>query len=141
MPHFHHLPWLMHIYLANPMANVVLAFQRALWPGGHTEQGAPFLYTGNLYGRLGILLVVCLVLLWLAQRIFARAQGNFAQELLTMSTPIIRVEDVVQEVQHPQGQEPQGTHRQRRTLPRARRGVLGAQGHLVRARGRQDASA
>ena len=28
-----HYRWLMHIYLANPMANVVLAFQRALWPG------------------------------------------------------------------------------------------------------------
>jgi ABC-2 type transport system permease protein len=77
----HHLTWLMHIYLANPMANVVLSFQRALWPGGYKDQGKPFLYTGNLYGKLGILLAVCLVLLWLAQRVFARAQGNFAQEL------------------------------------------------------------
>jgi ABC-2 type transport system permease protein len=79
----HHLPWLMHLYLANPMANVVLAFQRALWPGGygHGGKGTVFLYGGNLYGRLGIMLAVCLVLLWLAQRVFARAQGNFAQEL------------------------------------------------------------
>jgi ABC-2 type transport system permease protein len=80
-PTFHHLAWLMHIYLANPMADVVLAFQRALWPGGRTLKGAPFLYGGDLYSRLGIILVVCLALLWLSQRIFARAQGNFAQEL------------------------------------------------------------
>ncbi|MFV0459439.1 MAG: ABC transporter permease [Actinomycetales bacterium] len=74
-------PWLYELYLANPMANVVLAFQRALWPGGHTPMGDPFLYTGDLYLRLGILAVVSAVLLYFAQRIFARAQGNFAQEL------------------------------------------------------------
>jgi ABC-2 type transport system permease protein len=87
--------WLLQIYLANPMCDVVLAFQKALWPGGRLTiynkdattgqlvpvHGSEHIYTGNLYGRLGILIGVCLVLLWLAQRIFARAQGNFAQEL------------------------------------------------------------
>jgi ABC-2 type transport system permease protein len=63
------------------MADVVLAFQRALWPGGRTPKGAPFLYGGDLYSRLGIIFVICLGILWLSQRIFARAQGNFAQEL------------------------------------------------------------
>lgn len=77
----HSLTWLFHIYLANPMANVALAFQRALWPGGLTAKGAPFYYSGNLYLRLGVLVAVCCGLIWLAQRIFARAQGNFAQEL------------------------------------------------------------
>ncbi len=77
----HGLDSLFQIYLANPMANVVLAFQKALWPGGQTEQGAPFVYDGDLYLRLGVLLAICLALLWCAQRIFARAQGNFAQEL------------------------------------------------------------
>ncbi len=97
-----HYKWLLDIYLANPMCDVVLAFQRALWPGGRLNivqhnpdgsiklnpdgsqdliRGHDHIYSGNLYGRLGILLAVCLVLLWLAQRIFARAQGNFAQEL------------------------------------------------------------
>jgi ABC-2 type transport system permease protein len=85
----------LNLYLANPMCDVVLAFQRALWPGGrlrvkdglnadgsvHFNYGRDHIYAGNLYGRLGILLAVCLVLLWLAQRVFARAQGNFAQEL------------------------------------------------------------
>jgi ABC-2 type transport system permease protein len=72
---------LLQLYLANPMANVVLAFQRALWPGGLTEQGAPFYYGGDLYLRLGLLVLVCCGIVWLAQRVFARAQGNFAQEL------------------------------------------------------------
>ncbi|SFK07154.1 ABC transporter permease [Cellulomonas sp. KH9] len=73
--------WLFHLYMANPMTNVVLAFQRALWPGGRTEAGAPFYYDGDLVGRLLVVGAVSLVLLWFAQRIFARAQGNFAQEL------------------------------------------------------------
>lgn len=75
------LTGLFQVYLANPMADVVLSFQRALWPGGHTEKGSAFFYDGNLYGRLGLLLVVCLALLWFAQRAFARSSGNFAQEL------------------------------------------------------------
>ncbi len=76
-----HLIHVFQIYLANPMANVVLAFQRALWPGGRTAKGSPFFYGGDLFIRLGVLFGICLVLLWIAQRIFARAQGNFAQEL------------------------------------------------------------
>jgi ABC-2 type transport system permease protein len=86
-----HYNWLLQIYLANPMCDVVLAFQKALWPGGTIIKynpdktirvnGPEHIFNGNLYGRLGILLAVCLVLLWLAQRVFARAQGNFAQEL------------------------------------------------------------
>jgi ABC-2 type transport system permease protein len=72
---------LFQVYMANPMSNVVLAFQRALWPGGLTEQGHPFYYDGNLYLRLGVIIVVGLGFVWFAQRIFARSQGNFAQEL------------------------------------------------------------
>ena len=75
------LDLLFQVYLANPMANIVLAFQRALWPGGQTEAGQAFFYDGNLYGRLGVLVAVGLVFVWLAQRVFARSQGNFAQEL------------------------------------------------------------
>lgn len=75
------LDWLFQLYMANPMANVVLAFQRALWPGGQTEAGTPFVYDGDLAGRLVVVSLVSLVLLWFAQRVFTRAQGNFAQEL------------------------------------------------------------
>lgn len=75
------LEWLFQLYMANPMTNVVLAFQRALWPGGQTPAGEAFYYDGNLALRLGVLALVSLGLLWGAQRVFARAQGNFAQEL------------------------------------------------------------
>jgi ABC-2 type transport system permease protein len=74
----HHLGWLYQVFLANPMADVVLAFQRALWSQG---KGTPFYYTQGLALRLAVLAVVCAAFLWLAQRIFARTQGNFAQEL------------------------------------------------------------
>jgi ABC-2 type transport system permease protein len=72
------LTWVFQIYMANPMTNIVLAMQRALWPGG---QGTAFYYAGNLYLRLGILIAACSVALWFCQRVFARSQGNFAQEL------------------------------------------------------------
>ncbi len=74
----HHLNFLYQIYMANPIANIALAFQRVLWPAG---KGTAFYYAGNLYLRLLILLGVCLVLLWAGQRVFARSRGNFAQEL------------------------------------------------------------
>lgn len=74
-------PLLFEIYLLNPMANVVMAFHQAFWPGGGTEQGSAFTYDGNLPARLGVFLAVGLVVLYLAQRWFARVQGSFAQEL------------------------------------------------------------
>lgn len=77
----HHLDWLFQVYLANPMANIVLAFQRALWPAGQTPAGSAFYYDGDLAMRLGVLAVASLVLLWVAMKVFDKAQGNFAQEL------------------------------------------------------------
>lgn len=66
------------LYLMNPMASVVFSFQKFFWPQG---ANTGYEFSGNIYGRLGILLVVGLAFLWFAQRVFARAQGNFAQEL------------------------------------------------------------
>ena len=51
----HHLEWLFQLYMANPMTNIVLAFQRALWPAGHTPEGSAFYYDGDLALRLGVL--------------------------------------------------------------------------------------
>jgi ABC-2 type transport system permease protein len=65
-------------YLMNPMAPVVFSFQKFFWPQG---EGTEYEFAGNVYGRLGVMLVVGLAFLWLAQRVFAKAQGNFAQEL------------------------------------------------------------
>ncbi len=64
------------IYLANPMTQVVLGFQRSLWVAGAGEP-----YPANLGKLLSISLGASLVALWVCQRIFARLQSNFAQEL------------------------------------------------------------
>lgn len=68
--------WLEQIYLANPATVAVLGFQEGMWAGS-TE----VLYPDDLVLRLGIIGVVSLILIWVAQRIFARLEGNFAQEL------------------------------------------------------------
>ena len=70
--------WAYQLYLLNPMTPVVFSFQRFFWPQGN---GTQYEFTGDVYGRLGLLLVAGLGILWLSQRIFAKAQGNFAQEL------------------------------------------------------------
>jgi ABC-2 type transport system permease protein len=70
--------WAYQLYLANPMASVVFSFQNFFWPQG---KDTGYEFAGNVYGRLAVLLVVGLALLWFAQRVFAKAQGNFAQEL------------------------------------------------------------
>ncbi len=67
---------LLTLYLANPMLNVIAAFQRAFY-----TMGPEYTLQANLWPRLGFFLLVGLGLLWLAQRYFARVQGNFAQEL------------------------------------------------------------
>ena len=71
-----HGSWLEQLYLANPVTLAVLAFQRGAWVRGGDQ---PFPDAMGL--RLVVATAVCVVLLWLAQRIFARAEGNFAQEL------------------------------------------------------------
>lgn len=68
--------WIEEAYLANPMTLVILGFQRTFWVAGDGQPVPP-----DLGARLGIALAVGLVLLWLCQRVFARLQSNFAQEL------------------------------------------------------------
>jgi ABC-2 type transport system permease protein len=68
--------WLEQIYLANPITLVVLGFQKALWMAGANQ-----IWPSDLALRLGIVGILSLVLLWVAQRVFARLEGNFAQEL------------------------------------------------------------
>lgn len=68
--------WIEQVYLANPVTVAVLAMQRAFWVSG-TAEPVP----GNLGVRLLVMLGVGVVLLWLAQRVFTRLEGNFAQEL------------------------------------------------------------
>ncbi|NTW41630.1 MAG: ABC transporter permease, partial [Cellulomonadaceae bacterium] len=68
--------WLEQLYLANPVTIAVLAFQRGLWMAGPDAAFPP-----GLDQRLAIASVISLVFLWLSQRVFARLEGNFAQEL------------------------------------------------------------
>jgi ABC-2 type transport system permease protein len=77
-------PWLTQLFLANPMADVALGYQRALFQHGTELEGTKLVsvvYTGDIWAREGLFIVGAAVLLWIAQRVFARAQGSFAQEL------------------------------------------------------------
>lgn len=69
------------LYMLNPMANVVIGFQRALWPAGDTQQAAALAFPGALDLRLAVFGVAGLVVLWLGMRVFVRLSGNFGQEL------------------------------------------------------------
>lgn len=69
-------PWLLRLYDANPLTNVTLAFQRAIWVKGDNTP-APQHLTLTLFVLVGI----GLVLVWVCQRVFSRLQANFAQEL------------------------------------------------------------
>jgi ABC-2 type transport system permease protein len=74
------LHWLAALYLANPMANVVIGFQLATY-GSYNDGTTQQTFQGHITLRLLVVIAASSVLLWLAQRYFARAQGNFAQEL------------------------------------------------------------
>jgi ABC-2 type transport system permease protein len=68
--------WLGDVYDANPLTNVVIAFQRAVWVRGDGTPGPD-----HLWANLLILTAVGAVLVFLCQRVFARLQNSFAQEL------------------------------------------------------------
>jgi ABC-2 type transport system permease protein len=69
------------VYMLNPMANVVIAFQRALWPAASSEQAAAFAFPGQLGTRLACFGVTGLIALWISFRIHVKLSGNFGQEL------------------------------------------------------------
>jgi ABC-2 type transport system permease protein len=64
------------VYLLNPMTQVIMGFQKTFWVAGDGEP-FPDTLTRDLFITLGI----ATLLLWFAQRVFARLQSNFAQEL------------------------------------------------------------
>jgi ABC-2 type transport system permease protein len=67
---------LLDIYTDNPITLAVLGFQRAMWVAGDAMP-----YPEWLMPRILIACAVGLVMLFGFQRVFARLQGNFAQEL------------------------------------------------------------
>ena len=68
---------LLSLYTNSPITLAVLGFQQAFWVGGAPAAQFP----AELMLRMLIALVVGLVLLFGFHRVFARLQGNFAQEL------------------------------------------------------------
>ena len=68
--------WLLEVYTNNPLTLAVLGFHKAFWTAGTDAD-----YPPDLGLRMLIALLIGLVVLWLCQRVFARLQGNFAQEL------------------------------------------------------------
>lgn len=72
--------WIETAYLSNPATIAILGLQRGLWTAGNTG-ATKGVYPENLTLLLVIALVASLVLLVLAQALFARLQGNFAQEV------------------------------------------------------------
>jgi ABC-2 type transport system permease protein len=66
--------WVIQIYLLNPITTAVLSMQSAFWAAGPIG-------VGHLELRVGISWLASLFLLWIAQRVFNRVQGSFAQEL------------------------------------------------------------
>ncbi|HAM27474.1 MAG TPA: sugar ABC transporter [Microbacteriaceae bacterium] len=68
--------WLEQVYLANPVTLVVMGFQKAMWISGAGET-----WPTDLPLRLALVGLASIALLWIAQRVFARLEGNFAQEL------------------------------------------------------------
>ncbi len=77
------LDWLFKLYLANPMANVVLGVPAgALAGGADRTQGAAVPYDGNLTSAPGSsVLAGCRFCSGWRSASSPRAQGNFAQEL------------------------------------------------------------
>jgi ABC-2 type transport system permease protein len=76
-------PMVTELYLANPIAIIAMGFQEAIYQHGLDHQVPPqsVTYTGDVAGRLLLLGLVSLALVWVSQRLFARAQGDFAQSL------------------------------------------------------------
>jgi len=79
--------WAAQIYLLNPVTISMMAFQKGIWKAGNesrviegnTVAAQP--WPDNLDLRLLITALVGIVFVVIAQRIFARLQGNFAQEI------------------------------------------------------------
>ena len=75
-------PILYQLYMANPIAQAVLLMQRLFWYPlieDPSELGTEF--PPDMWVRGAITLVVCLILLHLAQKFFARCEGKFPERL------------------------------------------------------------
>lgn len=88
------LPWLGDVYIASPISTAILAFQKGIWAAGsqdvvmgtNEQTGEPIIaaaqpWPADLDLRLLLMGLIGILLLAIAQRVFSRLQGNFAQEI------------------------------------------------------------
>src|ERR1700712_5355962 len=79
--------WLLDVYLANPISLAILAFQRGLWQAGSQTRVIndviipPQPWPEHMDLLLVGAAILGIVAVFLAQRVFSRLQGNFAQEI------------------------------------------------------------
>lgn len=74
--------WMEQLYLFNPITIIVISMQKAFWFAGTTPEAvASQVWPDHLVLRLFIMLAGSVLFLWFSQRVFARLQGNFAQEI------------------------------------------------------------
>lgn len=71
---------LTRVYMANPMANVAIGLQRALWPAASSPDAAAFAFPGQLGLRLAVFSVLMAVAAWVAMRLYVKMAANFGQE-------------------------------------------------------------
>lgn len=75
--------WIEQLYLANPIAEAAMLSQRCFWvPTLSDQDRAGVVLADHLMVRGVIMLGVCLILVWLAQRLFTRLEGKFAEQMI-----------------------------------------------------------
>ena len=80
----HSHPVIYQIYMANPVADAVILLQRFFWHGSvaaNHQLNASSKFPPHMLERGAIMLVVCLILLWIAQKAFTRLEVKFPERL------------------------------------------------------------
>jgi ABC-2 type transport system permease protein len=74
--------WAEQVYLANPIATAVILFQDLFWvPTVGPDARYPAVVPDHMIERGLIVLAACLVVLAIAQKVFTRLEGKFAERL------------------------------------------------------------
>jgi ABC-2 type transport system permease protein len=76
-----HGNWIEQLYLLNPVADAVLLGQQCFWVPTLNDPSSAVM-PDHLIARGFGMLAACLVLVWLAQRLFSRLEGKFAEQMV-----------------------------------------------------------
>ena len=76
-----HHRWAYELYFANPLAETVMLMQRLFWAPTLKPEEYAKEFPPDLWERGFIMLAVCIVLVILAQKFFARLEGKFPERL------------------------------------------------------------